>query len=432
LIEHKESCTISHSNSATETTSSSSSSTTTTTTLPSPAPWLAQSAPVVQPRLNMKPLDSVPKLAPSFKAVNQQRNSAPVLNPVVVEEKPFVPLPLRTDAVDPYKAKTPKGWAQNGPNAKRPEKADDDNHQEASAASTFQVPTLRSVPVVAKPVEEKPVEISLPQLKPVEQVEGVKLQEPAAAEWQPPPLDTRRNLQALLERENQPVVAVTDADQVSGVETPRPGIQALLTKEMNAANVVASNGDDQQLAAEAELARLSVRSKIQRFEAANKTLTGTVALPTPVSSVRSSLASSPKVARKFQFDTQQQPQVKDRVPEINVKPAAVKIAKENAAPLPSEAPASAAVNEAEHIIQKIQVKSQTESIAQTSIIQEAPLQVDRQTAQIGTPLGKTASMTEMEMKRRSLADFTNHNTAPRGWLPAAMEIYRPVTFFKLA
>ena len=64
----------------------------------------------------MKPLDSVPKLAPSFKAVNQQRNSAPVLNPVVVEEKPFVPLPLRTDSVDPYKAKTPKGWAQNGPN----------------------------------------------------------------------------------------------------------------------------------------------------------------------------------------------------------------------------------------------------------------------------------------------------------------------------
>jgi len=75
--------------------------------------------PVVQPKLNMKPLDTVPKMLPNFKA---QPVAAPSLTSVVaaddpppVEEKPFVLAPLRPESVDIYKLKAPKGWAFTGP-----------------------------------------------------------------------------------------------------------------------------------------------------------------------------------------------------------------------------------------------------------------------------------------------------------------------------
>ena len=40
----------------------------------------------------------------------------------------------------------------------------------------------------------------------------------------------------------------------------------------------------------------------------------------------------------------------------------------------------------------------------------------------------TNSDLDSQLNRRSLADYTNYNTAPRGWTSAAKEIYRPVTF----
>lgn len=46
-------------------------------------------------------------------------------------------------------------------------------------------------------------------------------------------------------------------------------------------------------------------------------------------------------------------------------------------------------------------------------------------------LGKSLINTndvDTSLNRRSLADYTNYNTAPRGWTSAAKEIYRPVTF----
>lgn len=68
----------------------------------------------VQPKLNMKPLESVPKLLPHFKAhavTESETSSFSKSESSVVEEKHFVPQPLRPDAVDPYKPKAPKGWA---------------------------------------------------------------------------------------------------------------------------------------------------------------------------------------------------------------------------------------------------------------------------------------------------------------------------------
>ena len=83
---------------------------------------LSVSAPV-QPKLNMKPLESVPKMLPNFKAQtastmtveseSTQKTTMSISSSSsvsVVEEKPFVPTPLRPDNVNPYKTKTPKGW----------------------------------------------------------------------------------------------------------------------------------------------------------------------------------------------------------------------------------------------------------------------------------------------------------------------------------
>lgn len=79
-----------------------------------PATSLTQlAAAPVQPRLNMKPLESVPKMLPNFKAQAQTSaavESGSTLATAPVDEKPFVPTPLRPDSVNPYKPKAPKGW----------------------------------------------------------------------------------------------------------------------------------------------------------------------------------------------------------------------------------------------------------------------------------------------------------------------------------
>lgn len=77
---------------------------------PMPTTTLSAAAPV-QPKLNMKPLESVPKMLPNFKAQPQtaaETESVPAA--ASVEEKPFVPTPLRPDNVNPYKPKAAKGW----------------------------------------------------------------------------------------------------------------------------------------------------------------------------------------------------------------------------------------------------------------------------------------------------------------------------------
>ena len=69
----------------------------------------------IQPKLNMKPLDSVPKLLPNFKA--QQQNplpDQPAKVTLVEEDKPFVPAPLRASSVNLYKP-MPKGWTTATP-----------------------------------------------------------------------------------------------------------------------------------------------------------------------------------------------------------------------------------------------------------------------------------------------------------------------------
>jgi hypothetical protein len=74
-------------------------------------PTTLSAAAPVQPKLNMKPLDSVPKMLPNFKAQPQQTLTAAESEAAApAEEKPFVPTPLRPDNVNPYKPKAAKGW----------------------------------------------------------------------------------------------------------------------------------------------------------------------------------------------------------------------------------------------------------------------------------------------------------------------------------
>ena len=76
-------------------------------------PTTLSAAAPVQPKLNMKPLDSVPKMLPNFKAQPQTLTAAESESALAAEpadEKPFVPTPLRPDNVNPYKPKAAKGW----------------------------------------------------------------------------------------------------------------------------------------------------------------------------------------------------------------------------------------------------------------------------------------------------------------------------------
>lgn len=84
---------------------------------PPPTSTLQPAAPI-QPKLVMKPLDSVPKLLPNFNAPSQLpppsvSAPAPAPTPVEVEYEPFTPLPVRPSAGDPLKPKAPKGWGSS-------------------------------------------------------------------------------------------------------------------------------------------------------------------------------------------------------------------------------------------------------------------------------------------------------------------------------
>ena len=73
-----------------------------------------------------------------------------------------------------------------------------------AAKVEIQLPQLKSIPQMEVKAEPERAELQLPQLRPVvEQKAEEEVRPEAAVEWQPPPLDSRPNLQALLERERQ-------------------------------------------------------------------------------------------------------------------------------------------------------------------------------------------------------------------------------------
>ena len=190
--------------------------------------------------------------------------------------------------------------------------------------SEIQLPQLKSVPQ-AEPAKVEPprAEIAMPQLKPVvlapvaapepkpepeppqlrpvaADVKPVETADEPPVEWQPPPLDLRPNLQALLEKEKEAVAAVQAAAPAPVapkviLKQPPPVVKTLLDEEAQAAH-------------EAELARLSVRGKIQRLEAATKSMAGTNSIKSTSSvshfssqstSTYNSIVSSPNLQRKM-------------------------------------------------------------------------------------------------------------------------------------
>lgn len=428
----------------------------------------------IQPKLNMKPLDTVPKLLPSFKAQPQNLLAEEPKVTVVEEEKPFVPAPLRPSNVDLYKP-TPKGWGnaslcnewmQNEFNMNEPKKEPvqpeiditlpvlveeeppqiiyQPNHDMPEIKPLpFEVPVLRSITPaqkqepekqelvlpVLKPVPEKPIavvsqqkpepekpELVLPVLKPVPEKPTAVDGPPSSAVNQPPvhwqvrPLDSRPNLQALLEREQTserssrqttppPSAASTPMD------TPRlsRSFPTQVTKRMS----TASEDDGLRVMYEAQVTHMSVRNKVQRFEASHGS-------STPRSS-GSGVHTPP-----FKQPKQQQPQ---RILKENAVPAFLIREKPDAAgktvettkaiktpSFPVQQKAAAAP------VQPTAVRN-SQSFSSFPTVQMRPK----------TSAKLFAADGESEMNRRSLADYTNYNTAPRGWT-AAKDIYRPVTF----
>lgn len=114
LVNAAASAAASHLTTATTTSSTSSSSTITELSSSSAITTTHLPTITVQPKLHMKPLESVPKLLPHFRAQAFHESETTTITKsesTVVEEKHFVLQPLRPEAVDPYKPKAPKGWA---------------------------------------------------------------------------------------------------------------------------------------------------------------------------------------------------------------------------------------------------------------------------------------------------------------------------------
>ncbi|XP_057365531.1 uncharacterized protein LOC130686425 [Daphnia carinata] len=512
---------------------------------PMPTTTLSAAAPV-QPKLNMKPLESVPKMLPNFKAQPQTSAAAEsetALQASIEEEKPFVPTPLRPDNVNPYKPKAPKGWG-NGPvdalsavdfatpntnpvlehvqPKQRPvtmppisvtgdqDGASDQAIDAPKSAQVledgkhnpfgFELPVLRSVSATQLPppiVRHEP-ELILPTLRPVpektaEPSDSANVDAAPAVQWELPPLDSRPNLQALLEREKRASEsAVNDEALKQRQEEQRKQQEELqrkqqeeqlrklqeeeqlrkqkqqelkqqqeelqrkqqeaqqkamvqqleqqqLQKRQQQQQIVMT--EEMRLAQEAQLAKLSVRLKVQRFESAG---------PPPLNYIGQVSVSQSGSPRQSGIQTPSHVVLtgRNKAPPATIMPAkendvrSVCNSKENAIPLQSKPlgiprtmemnhqnestpsipkPAMAAShNQAPTIIQQHQPTLQ--------MLEPFPAVQLRQPSTGKTLINTTDGESSLSLNRRSLADYTNYNTAPRGWTSAAKEIYRPVTF----
>lgn len=470
----------------------SSSSTTTTTHLPTIT---------VQPKLNMKPLESVPKMLPHFKAqavTESETTSFSKSETSVVEEKHFVPQPLRPDAVDPYKPKAPKGWANinsgsdGGYNPfletvqlKHVElpadgQSADEKAKQTGGALPFELPVLRSVPanLPSPPVVRSEPDLVLPPLRRVaekkpEPAEPAQVSTPTI-EWEIRPLDSRPNLQALLEKEQRAAeAAVQGVPQVHyqasvqvaqhtrvfqqheqheyelrqqqldhqlrfQEEQAKLQLQEKLFRqqqeEQHRKMLVHDQhakfqqqkqhinqrdehqiSEDLRRAEERQLAKLSVKLKVQRFESS-----------TPLMAALG--PAQPGVLSPPVLTGRNKPLPGTSVP-FPVKQAELPVArpaphsKENklpAEPSPAPTPAPAAMPAPKPTANSVS----TEPVHLPPLVD---LLTDVPIRQSGTC--KLISLeSESAFNRRSLADFTNYNTAPRGWTAAGKDNFRPVSF----
>lgn len=143
------------------------------------------------------------------------------------------------------------------------------------------LPTLRPVQIAAPvtPSELEQPQLILPTLRPVSEsrvdVAVAAPSTPVAVEWQIPSLDSRPNLQALLEREQKPVeevvVVASTAPKIQPIIQPKMRPQPPIPMPKPAPPAVIMT-EELKLAQETQLAKLSVRLKVQRFEASNFTL----------------------------------------------------------------------------------------------------------------------------------------------------------------
>lgn len=166
----------------------------------------------------------------------------------------------------------------------------EEDHKPKTNPFGFELPVLRSVSASQIPVEEKPdqPELILPVLKPVVRAPP---SEPITAgpaggepidppEWQIRPLDSRPNLQALLERERQEAEAILVQQHQARLQAERERQQAIL------------NNEEYRRMQETQSNKMSVRLKVQRFESANPSM-GYMgqAAPSPLSGSRTPASS---------------------------------------------------------------------------------------------------------------------------------------------
>lgn len=368
----------------------------------------------------------------------------------------------------------------------------------------FELPVLRSVSAtqLPQPIVRQEPELVLPTLRPVPAAEPAQnvAVETSPIQWELPPLDSRPNLQALLEREKKAAEAAVNNEALKKhqeelerkqqeeqqrkqqqeeqlrklqEEQQRKKEQELLMRQQQEEQQKAmmqqlEQQKQQQLlliqqqqrqkqqqqqilmqeelrmVQEAQLAKLSVRRKVQRFEASG---------PLPINYVGHVSVSQGGSPRLSGFSSPTHPVLTGRnMPQhapfmVQSKPVDVAWSqpntKENAAPapLPVSSPMIPRMMESSHPLPK----------PPPAIQQFAPLGLEPLPAiQLREPssnsvefflsngyynmliiffsTGKLNNNIDTDLNRRSLADYTNYNTAPRGWTSAAKEIYRPVTF----
>jgi len=181
------------------------------------------------------------------------------------------------------------------------------------------LPTLRPVPektTVAdgrEKVEPEKPELMLPVLKPVPekpivpdvQQVGTAINQ-APVQWQVRPLDSRPNLQALLEREQTNEHSsrqTTPPPSTASTPMDTPHLSKCVSAQVSKRSSVVNDSHDLRIMYEAQVTSMSVRNKVQRFEASHVT-----------TSTHSSGVSTPP----FKQMKQQQPQ---RILKENAVPA---------------------------------------------------------------------------------------------------------------